>query len=872
MNNSKNINAINMIKDAITFDPDFVRFVMMEGKRPIEPCWTSNNSANGRMLFNLLNDVNSSFSEVKNFGFICGSRKNHNDEECGYLVVDIDKKDDNDDMKHFFNLLPEDCFTSIEQWLKTSKYPYVLTPSGGYHIYFRYPSEDVILKRNLGNIDIQGNGKCIVYPGGVYEAQESKPWKAKYNGKKYEWIQHPKDFPVKKLPDYLLTKFQRKVKSNDTYNYKNKIIIEDENLRKEIIEALSLRADDSEREWLNTINALTSIGCCYEECVEFSKKSKDKYKAKKDDGKILEEHNKEEFSYNIYDIKKWICEDNNDEICEELIRKINLETQSYLIFKDDEGLSTIFSAIVSKDIKVVNLKTNDDCFGYIFNKNRKIWEKCTRLEIEEKISPILDKYLEKSKKLLREEYMKKQIEFDEYRSGKDLDATLFHKLKEEANKAETKRKFLDKIINKVNGSNGSKNIATKACVKLLEKTFLKKINNNEFEIPIKNERVLNLKTLEIRERKQTDYFTYECNVNFHNKLIDKIKEEIENFKKKNDRIQEDKPFATAYNYIFSISKERQDLTRFLLQLFGHFFSSNNSFRKFYIFHGSGKNGKSNLLNLFQKMITISPYTYNTANSSLLIQSEKITKSGQASPDLMAVKDCKISFISETEKEERVNSKMIKMITGGDVLSGRNLYSKEVDNFKLMTKLGILTNHIPEIEKSNSMRDRVCLVPFDATFEASIENEEYVKKIETKYNDYLFSLFVIYAKDIYTTGLIEAKEIEEATTRLNIENSPCQLAEFILRNYTINITDKDIDKNLTQLMEEFESIIKKHNGDNPTEQIDISILSKDKPNIFRDKVKKLYPQTYVRTNKSNVFRGFAKRANPISNIPMEEEEE
>ena len=84
-----------------------------------------------------------------------------------------------------------------------------------------------------------------------------------------------------------------------------------------------------------------------------------------------------------------------------------------------------------------------------------------------------------------------------------------------------------KIKKKVNNSLGCKNIFTKACVLLEDNSFLEQLNTNIYNLPIKGGKIINVKTLEVRDRLQSDYFSYECPVSFHMNTVEGIETEFE---------------------------------------------------------------------------------------------------------------------------------------------------------------------------------------------------------------------------------------------------------------------------------------------------------------------------------------------------------
>ena len=71
-------------------------------------------------------------------------------------------------------------------------------------------------------------------------------------------------------------------------------------------------------------------------------------------------------------------------------------------------------------------------------------------------------------------------------------------------------------------------LAERAYGYLYDSNFETTTNNISYLLPIQNGKVINLKTLEVRERTQKDMFTFECNVSLTNETpnADKFFEDI----------------------------------------------------------------------------------------------------------------------------------------------------------------------------------------------------------------------------------------------------------------------------------------------------------------------------------------------------------
>jgi putative DNA primase/helicase len=90
--------------------------------------------------------------------------------------------------------------------------------------------------------------------------------------------------------------------------------------------------------------------------------------------------------------------------------------------------------------------------------------------------------------------------------------------------------------------------------------------------------------------------------------------------------------------------------------------------------------------------------------------------GVASPEMIALdQGTRIGILSEITEEDELNETLLKKISGGDVITYRTLYQKEMKDFVSEAKCIILTNHKPKCTASQSMLDRIRYIDFNARF-------------------------------------------------------------------------------------------------------------------------------------------------------------
>lgn len=134
------------------------------------------------------------FSNPKsNVGIVTGKLSN-------LLVVDLDKSKD-----HY----QEDI--AVEYFGDNINTPITITPSGGNHLYYQYPGNNITIGSNiLPAIDYRGEGGYIVAPPSING-----------HGNSYSWLQDCKNFAANTLPIVFINKLINK-STNKVYGEKKK--------------------------------------------------------------------------------------------------------------------------------------------------------------------------------------------------------------------------------------------------------------------------------------------------------------------------------------------------------------------------------------------------------------------------------------------------------------------------------------------------------------------------------------------------------------------------------------------------------------------------------------------------------------------------
>lgn len=214
---------------------------------------------------------------------------------------------------------------------------------------------------------------------------------------------------------------------------------------------------------------------------------------------------------------------------------------------------------------------------------------------------------------------------------------------------------------------------------------------------------------------------------------------------------------TVYKMLRSlVPDDEMDALDFLLYYFSTSLDWYPKESLFFIIHGGGSNGKSVLLELFR--LTLGMYARKMPLSFITDQGR--TRSSSADPAIMELKNARLVYYSESDRNEKVNVAKVKEVTGGEAISGRQLY-KEQENFRVNCNHIVTTNHRFVIETTEhavwrrfiSYKFKIC---FKHEIDPSKSNErlrdpDLINKImkDTRYHSAFLSILIHYRSVLYS---------------------------------------------------------------------------------------------------------------------------
>jgi P4 family phage/plasmid primase-like protien len=154
----------------------------------------------------------------------------------------------------------------------------------------------------------------------------------------------------------------------------------------------------------------------------------------------------------------------------------------------------------------------------------------------------------------------------------------------------------------------------------------------------------------------------------------------------------------------------KDVREYMLTLLASFLDGKISQEKFHIWTGSGGNGKSKIIELFQNAYG----DYTTVLPCSLI-TQKRARSETCNPVLVKTKGRRFATFQEPEAGEKINVGLMKELTGGDKITARPLYKDPIE-FKPQMKQVLTCNDMPQMNgNDDGTWRRVRVVQFTSKF-------------------------------------------------------------------------------------------------------------------------------------------------------------
>lgn len=268
-----------------------------------------------------------------------------------------------------------------------------------------------------------------------------------------------------------------------------------------------------------------------------------------------------------------------------------------------------------------------------------------------------------------------------------------------------------------------------------ERGFMELLDKCKGEVPIKDGKMLDLRSLQTRDRKLEDYCT-----SFIDRRLTESTGSIDKF--------------------FHDILEKGDKIEFIQKSLGYTLSGEKNIDMFCVFIGSGANGKTILFNLISD-------TFPTFSTS--IDEDRLSTNGNTNLTAGSCYGKRFVYCSETSDDLVIKESLIKKLSSSDDLDVKKLYK---DMFTAVNQVipYIGTNYMPALSMSKAVlrRARYLKFPFTFTTDESLlgKGDEY-KLADPRVSDSLdldefFTWVCRGASEYYKHGITPSKEILDET--------------------------------------------------------------------------------------------------------------
>jgi len=209
-----------------------------------------------------------------------------------------------------------------------------------------------------------------------------------------------------------------------------------------------------------------------------------------------------------------------------------------------------------------------------------------------------------------------------------------------------------------------------------------------------------------------------------------------------------------------------ELIEYVQRKFGYCLTGLTREQAAFCWYGKGGNGKSTLLDIFVHIF--GPFAVDLPFSALENKNAHFS-------DLVGLRGARFATAVETREGVRLNEQRIKVMTGGDRITARELYKNNV-TFTPTHKVFLIFNHRPLIaDDSHGMWRRIHLVPFNAKFEGDKCDKSLAQKLKEEAPGIL-AWAVRGCLAWQQEGLEMPKVVTEATAAYRQEND--HIGEFL----------------------------------------------------------------------------------------------
>lgn len=379
----------------------------------------------------------------------------------------------------------------------------------------------------------------------------------------------------------------------------------------------------------------------------------------------------------IYGLEQWAKNDNRELFSKYLTNKLHSSFHKNIDIKADYDLATIIHSFYKNEYVCSSLKKGEVWWQF---KNHKWIQIDNAASLSVKMSEEFAYQLSNLSSIINNKGIELQNKGEHLESDRLLKKSqdiigLIRKFKTQS--------FKKKIIAETANIFYTKN-----------PNFVDKLDENKYLIGFNNG-VYDLESMIFRSGKPDDYLTFSTGYDYT-----EFNPNDAEFKKK-EKIIDD---------FFESIQPDEDKRKFLLLYLSSILKGGNTDQLALIFTGKGANGKGTLTYLMKK--ALGDY-YSTADATLITKQRG--NAGNASPHLADKKGKRWLELEEPEADDKIETGMLKIITGENVIQARELYGN-IFYYQPQFKFTLQCNDKPSLKTNDGgVKRRIRVLYFPIQF-------------------------------------------------------------------------------------------------------------------------------------------------------------
>ena len=234
-----------------------------------------------------------------------------------------------------------------------------------------------------------------------------------------------------------------------------------------------------------------------------------------------------------------------------------------------------------------------------------------------------------------------------------------------------------------------------------------------------------------------------------------------------------KPF---FNFVDGIMSNDPAMTEYLLRTLGYSMLGTNREQKFWMWVGSGQNGKGVLARTVAK--ALGDYASTPPDTLYMKTKYGAASSDKPRPELLKLEGCRFTYMSEPQGGQ-FNEELLKAHSGNDYIEARTLHSKVFKTFQPTHKIIFLTNNPPRTEDVGpSMQRRARIVWFMEDYRDPSRDDKGIEDRLKEEKNLQGALLLLAgaAHDYLSIGLPEPQKVVDWSRAYIEDNDP--IAAFI----------------------------------------------------------------------------------------------